>query len=138
MTILPVNHLGDISSPAGWHAGFVKLASINTFGSRLRAARERAELTQKQLEAETGVQQSRISELEQDTKVNINVWQMHAICRRLGVTIEYVLDGASQAGAEEAEAVALLRQAEPSLREAAMNALRGMLSRKDRAVLGRH
>jgi len=37
-----------------------------------------------------------------------------------------------------AEAVALLRHAEPHLRDAAMNALRGMLSGKPRAVAARH
>ena len=62
----------------------------------------------------------------------------HAICRRLGVTVEYVLDGTEQGGADEAEAVALLRHADPALRDAAMNALRGMLSGKAQAVAGRH
>lgn len=138
MTIRPVNHQGDILFPARWHAVFVKLSSIETFGSRLRAARNRAELTQKDLETQTGVKQSRISELENNKKTNIDVWQMHAICRRLGVTVEYVLDGTEQGGADEAEAVALLRHADPALRHAAMNALRGMLSGKAQAVAGRH
>jgi hypothetical protein len=51
---------------------------------------------------------------------------------------QYLLDGQALADADEAEAVALLRAAEPGLRATAMDALRGMLSRKERAVVNRH
>jgi len=138
MTIPLVNHHGDISFAAALHAWPVKPTPLNSLGARLSAARDRAGLGQKQLEAETGVRQSRISDLENDKKVNINVWQAHALCKRLGITVEYLLTGAKRAAAEEVEAVALLRNAEPELREAAMNALRGMLSGKARATVNSH
>lgn len=99
---------------------------------------DRAGLNQPQLSAETGVKQSRISELVNDKRTNMAAQQMHALCKRLGITVEYLLEGGDRSDADEAEAAALLRHAEPDLREAAMNALRGMLSRKDRAALGRH
>jgi transcriptional regulator with XRE-family HTH domain len=90
------------------------------------------------LSQETGVLQSRISELENDKRVKIDVWSVQAMCRRLGITVEYLLEGAGQANADEAEAVALLRHADPTLRNAAMNALRGMLYGKDRSAGNRH
>jgi len=133
-----VNRLSDIYFLRVFHAASVQSTLTGTLGLRLRAARGRAGLTQPQLAAETGVLQSRISELENDKRVKIDVWSVHAICKRLGITVEYLLDGGSQAGDEEAEAVALLRHAEPQLRDAAMNALRGMLSGKPRAVAARH
>jgi transcriptional regulator with XRE-family HTH domain len=68
----------------------VKPTPIGTLGTRLRVARLRAKLGQKQLEAETGVLQSRISELENDKRTNIDVWDAHALCKRLGITVEYL------------------------------------------------
>ena len=57
----------------------------------------RAGVKQPQLAEETGVPQSRISELAQDKRTNMNARQMHALCKRLGITVEHLLDGA-QAG----------------------------------------
>jgi len=98
----------------------------------------RAGVKQPQLAEETGVPQSRISELAQDKRTNMNARQMHALCKRLGITVEHLLDGAQAGDADEAEAVALLRNADPALREAAMNALRGMLSGKEQPASRRH
>lgn len=138
MTILHVNHLGDIFPHIAVHAWTVNPTPIGTLGARLRQARKRKKLTQPQLAEETGVLQSRISELENDKRTKIDVWSVYAVCRHLGITVEYLLEGKAQAGADEAEAVALLRCADPAMREAAMNALRGMLSGKARAAAGRH
>ena len=88
---------------------------------------DRAGLTQVQLSAETGVPQSSISAFKNGKRPHMDCWAVNSLCKRLNITAEYLLDGTHSAEGEEAEAVALLRHADPALRAAAMAALRGML-----------
>lgn len=138
MAISVVNHPDDICRQLAAHPWLVVVKRLETLGTRLSAAMERAGLKQTQLAEDTGVQQSRISDLVRDKRTSMDARHMHALCKRLGITVEHLLEGTQGNSADEAEAVALLRSADPELREAAMNALRGMLSRKARGVAASH
>ena len=63
-------------------------------GSRLRSARLRAGLTQVQLSSATRAKQSSISDFERGESESMFALTLHAICKHLGVTVEWVLDGA--------------------------------------------
>ncbi len=106
------------------------MANLSTLfppGTRLAEARTRAGLTQVQLAAATGVKQSSISSFENGKRPRMDAWAINSLCKQLNITVEYLLDGARSDNADEAEAVSLLRHADPALRDAAMAALRGML-----------
>jgi transcriptional regulator with XRE-family HTH domain len=121
------------------HAGIV--AEITTLfppGNRLAEARVRAGLTQVQLARDTGVKQSSISSFETGVRPRMDAWAIHSLCKRLSITAEYLLDGNRGADSDEAEATALLRNADPALRAAAMAALRGMLGTQSRKQTGRN
>lgn len=114
-----------------------KITTLFPPGTRLAEARQRAGLTQVQLATDTGVKQSSISSFENGVRPRMDAWAIHALCKRLNITVEYLLDGTRAADAEEAEAAALLRHADPALRSAAMAALRGMLGAPSRKQAGR-
>lgn len=115
-----------------------KVTTLFPPGARLTEARARADhLTQTQLSKDTGVKQSSISGFETGKRRNMDVWAVNALCKRLNITVEYLLDGTHSADGEETEAVSLLRRADPALRAAAMAALRGMLGSPSRKQTGR-
>ena len=96
-------------------------------GARLQAARKRTGLTQVQLQAETGVRQSTISEFESGSNKDMDASSLVKLCQAVGVTVEYVMLGAVADRDHEAEALALLRHAAPEDRDMALRSLRGML-----------
>lgn len=98
-----------------------------TPGARLREARKRAGYTQKDIEATCGISQPALSEFESGKTADMGATALLAICRKVGVTVEYVLQG-GPITAQEAEAVALLRGASDGARALALASLRGMLA----------
>lgn len=100
----------------------------------MQIARDRVKLTQSDVATRSGVSQNAISEFENGKTSNMKATNLAAICRQLGVTVEYVLSGSRVArDDEEAEAIALLRAADDAARALALKSLRGMLAQPETA-----
>lgn len=77
----------------------------------------------------TGLSQAAVSEAENTHPPNMLAVTMAALCGTLGITLDYAMHGQSSSQtAQEAELLALLRQAPPEMRETALRTLRAMLA----------
>jgi transcriptional regulator with XRE-family HTH domain len=105
-----------------------KVVDLRTQGGRLKAARTRARLTQVEAARIAGISQAALSEYETGSTADMMASTLHRLCTATGVTVEYILTGVGiDSDDDEREAGALLRQASPGIRAAAMRALRAIL-----------
>jgi transcriptional regulator with XRE-family HTH domain len=96
---------------------------------RLRAARKARGLSQVAVAELTGLSQAAVSEAENAHPPTMLAVTMASLCGALGVTLEFVMHGnAAEKTAQEAEVLALLRQASPDMRDAALRTLRALLA----------
>jgi transcriptional regulator with XRE-family HTH domain len=106
-------HAIDAATPAG----------------RLKAARKAAGLSQVAVAALAGLSQAAVSEAENTHPPNMLAVNMAALSGALGITLDFVMHGQhAEKTALEAEVLALLRQAPPDMRDAALRTLRALLT----------
>lgn len=114
----------------------VLVSNIDDVGVRLRAERERLELTQEALGIQGG--KNKQTQLRYETGVNSpTAAYLHGIAEA-GVDIGYVLTGfPSELRDDEAEVLARFRAASPELRRAALSVLASGEAARQTAVVGR-
>jgi len=123
---------GDIGEQGHSQSAAMDAANPSSPGQRLKAARKRAKLTQKDLESLIGRSQSAISEFEAGEVADLLASDFVKWCVAVNATAEYVwLGSRMQRSSEEDEAIALLRGANDQARKQAMKALRGMLAQPE-------
>ena len=121
-------HSDSISSRAA-HSQCMRAIEPTTPAGRLRAARKARGLSQVAVAELTGLSQAAVSESENAHPPTMLAVTMAALCGALGVTLEFVMHGnAAEKTAQEAEILALLRQASPDMRDAALRTLRALLA----------
>jgi transcriptional regulator with XRE-family HTH domain len=98
-------------------------------GGRFRSARKRAQLTQPEVAKLAEVTQSTVSDFETGKIADIHAMNITRMCVAVNVTVEYVMLGSRAARDDvEAEAIELLRGADPAVVALALRSLRGMLA----------
>lgn len=115
------------------------LASVQpmeTIGTRIRDLRKRRGLNQTQLAAALGIDQSTVSDIERGAGFSADILMRLMKC--LSVNAEFIMLGASSDRQVEAEALALLRGMDVDRRDAALDAVRGIASRKTTEKLAAH
>lgn len=113
--------------PSDCRATFAK---VETIAKRVKARRDELGLTQGQLAALAGVDQSIISDIENGKGMKAET--LMGVAAGLETTPEWVMAGGTPDAKVEAEAASLLRSMEPEARQAAIGSLRGIVAAKPR------
>lgn len=103
---------------------------VNTIGSRIRALRKARKLTQVQLGARVGIDQSTLSLIEGGQSADMLGMTLARLCQELGTTAEHIMLGITPIGSTldptEGEVLKLLRSTGPENRDAALRAVRAL------------
>lgn len=105
-----------------------------TFGSRLRARRAEAHLTQDQLGEALGVSKAAVSRWESD-KDYPSFGVLPKLSRALGVSLDYLVDGAAPGRVAEDRAAYRVDSAQSADEAALLVRFRSMGHRRQRALL---
>lgn len=109
-----------------------------TFGARLKEERKRLKLTQSQIATLAGTTKSTQLQYEKDA-MRANSDYLAALAKA-GIDVAYILTGERggvQLTEQEADILALIRQAPPAVRETAINVLRSGLVISKQVNVGR-
>lgn len=106
------------------------VSTVDTIGKRIRDARQAKHLTQVQMAALIGIDQSTLSLLENGKSVDLMGTTLAKLCLELSTSAEYIVLGIEPKlgplTAAEAEALSLLRRTSDENRDAALRAVRAI------------
>jgi transcriptional regulator with XRE-family HTH domain len=101
-----------------------KLDCMSTPGERIRALRKTRRMTQVQLAATLGIDQSTVSDIERGASFSASALQ--ALVEVLGTTGRYIMRGGDESDLYESELVALYRAIPPEDQQSVIKMMRGL------------